>query len=166
MFDRWQRTKVDKSLSSWSALLKRAPQGSDLEPILFNIYLNGLFYFLHSNICNFADDTTHHVCDKNLNFVMQELEKITYIALKFFGENNMKMNASKCHPFVPGNKHDHMWAKTSNDLIWKSRTVKLLGIAIDNELKFDEYVSSVCKKAQRKLTVLRRIKKCLGFNQL
>ena len=49
----------------------------------------------------------------------------------------MKMNASKCHLFVSGNKYEHMWARVGNDLIWESRTVKLLGITIDNELKFD-----------------------------
>ena len=64
MSDRWQRTKIGTSFSPWSALLKGVPQGSVLGPILSNIYLNYLFYFLHCNIRNFADDTTPHVCDK------------------------------------------------------------------------------------------------------
>ena len=58
------------------------------------------------------------------------------------------------------------WAKIGDDQIWEFRTVKLLGITIDNEMKFDEYISNVYKKPQRKLTVLTRIKKYLDFNKL
>ena len=97
---------------------------------------------------------------------MQQLEQQSNIALKWFEDNNMKVNSGKCHHFVSGNKHENMWAKVGDDQIWESRTVKLLGITIDNELKFVEYISNVCKKAQRKLTVLTRIKKYLDFNKL
>ena len=113
-----------------------------------------MFYFLHYNNCNFADDTTPYVCGKNLNFVMQQLEQQSNIALKWFEDNNMKKNASKSHLFVPGNKYEHIWAKIGDGQIWKFITAKLLGITIDNELKFDEYINNVCKKTQRKLTVL------------
>ena len=53
-------------------------------------------------------------------------------------------------------KHEHMWAKKYYDQILESRTVKVLGIVIDDE-KFDEYMINVCKKTQRKLIVLTKI---------
>ena len=63
--------------------------------------------------------------------------------MKWFEDNNMKMNASKCHLFVSGNKHEHMWANIGDDQIRESRTVKLLDVTINNELKFNEYISNV-----------------------
>ena len=41
MSDRWKRTKIDKSFSSWSALLKGVPQGSVFLSTSFLMLLQG-----------------------------------------------------------------------------------------------------------------------------
>ena len=38
--NRWQRTKIKTSFSSWTEILQSVPQGSVVGPLLFNSFLN------------------------------------------------------------------------------------------------------------------------------
>ena len=60
------------------------------------------------------------------------------------------MNSNKCHLLVVGHKFGQIWAKFGTDLIWESHSVNLLGITIDNHVKFNKYISRSCVKANRK----------------
>ena len=79
----------------------------------------------------------------------------------------MKLNIDKCCLIVLGYKHENeqVWAQTGEDKIFQSIDVKLLGVTIDKELKFDKHFSKICSKASRKLTVLARMSKFLTFEK-
>ena len=82
-----------------------------LGPLLFNIYLNDLFFFLKDvGICNFADDTTTYISDESLENVLKSLEKNSMLAIRWFENNYMKLNTDKCRLIVSGYKHEQVWA--------------------------------------------------------
>ena len=62
-------------------------------------------------------------------------------------------------------KHEQVWANIEKDLIWESNYVKVLGILIGRNLKFDKYVQNLCSKANRRLSALSGIVKLLSFNK-
>ena len=165
--NRWHRTKINYFYSTWRELLSGVPQGSILGPLLFNIYLNDLFFILdETNVCNYADDTGLHACDKDLNEVIRRLEHDSCLAMEWFENNYMKLNKDKCKVLITGHKYEHMWLDVGNNRIWETKSVKMLGILIDNSLTFDNYVAEICKKASRKLTALARLTNILPFGKM
>ena len=161
--DRWQRTKVNSSFSTWRELLCGVPQGSVLGPILFNLYLNDLFYELY-DVCNFADDTTLYACDMELENVLSQLEDNAYTAILWFENNYMKLNEGKCH-FLFSGSPEHLWIKVGNEQIWESQYEKLLGIKVDKDMTFDVHLKTLCKKVNQKVSALARIAGILPFQK-
>jgi hypothetical protein len=161
--DRWHRTKVNTSFSTWKELLCGVPQGSVLGPILFNIYLNDLFYELF-DVCNFADDTTLYACDMKLENILNELEDNAHTAILWFENNYMKLNQSKCH-FLTSGSTEHLWVKVANEVIWESQSEKLLGMTVDKNLNFNLHLKTLCKKVNQKVSALARITRILPFQK-
>ena len=69
----------------------------------------------------------------------------------------MKLNGGKCLLLLSDYKHEVMWANIGQSQIWESKRQKLLGVVIDRNMKFDEYILIQCKKVERELCALGRV---------
>ena len=109
--------------------------------MLFNIYLNDLFYFVDKcNNANYADDT-------KIDSLLNSMETETNTLITWFNDKNLTFNADKCHLLISKHNKD-------NTLMSKKR---LLNAVIDTNLNFKDHVSNLCRKANQKLHALATI---------
>ena len=155
---RYQRCKIGNSLSDWAEMKTGVPQGSILGPLLFNIFVNDVFYFVHnSNICNYADDNTIYSCNKSYDEIVRCLQSDFSNLNNWFFNNFLVLNPGKCHFMTLGTKNIKPDFKYDDIFIKHSTSQKLLGVIIDENLDFKEHISEICRKANQKLNALNRI---------
>ena len=82
---RKHRTKVGSSYSKWSEICRGIPQSSILGPLLFNIFIKDIFFFVEkSETCNFADDNTMYSFGKDLPKIKEDFICTMKNVLKWF----------------------------------------------------------------------------------
>ena len=130
---RKQRTKIGSSYSSWYDIIRGVPQGSILGPLLFNIFINDLFFVITlSEVCNFADDNTLYSSNKELELVFRNLESDLNNVLAWFNINSLKANPGKFQFMVLRTKEaDYFVLNIGKNKIESSTEVTLLGVKFD-----------------------------------
>ena len=71
-------------------------QGSIIGPMLFNLFINHLMFFIQeTEVCNFADDTTIYLCSPNFGEATLKLSNDMHLILNWFRINSMGANPGK-----------------------------------------------------------------------
>ena len=123
---------------------------------MFNIFLCDLF-LEHEDCCftNNADDTTPYVVANNTAEVIENLAIISQKLFTWFANNQMKVSHDKCHLLLSIQEEANI--QIADRTIKYSKSKILLGIVLDNKLKFDKHVENICQKASKKLNALARV---------
>ena len=160
-----QRVTIGKVVSSWAKIIKGGPQGSILGPLIFNIFINDIFYFItHSKIYNYADVNTVSYWHREVNILKKNFGKDGLTLIDWFDSNQMQANPDKFQAVAVGVKSFEQvkYFTLAGVDIPCEENVKLLGVELDFMLNFDKQIKNMCMKAARQLNVLQRLSKFLS----
>ena len=144
--NRTQRIKTGSTFSHCTNISKGIPQSSILGPLLFNIFINDLFFFsAKCEISNFADDSSLYSCGMNLDNIFSNLIQVMEKVYEWFVCNSMKANPDKFQFITLGNRGSHT-LKIGDITIELASYVTLLVITIDSKLNFKEQINNIVKK--------------------
>ena len=134
--NRKQRVRVNKTFSEWKRITTGVRQGSILEPLLFNIFLNDLFLFVSNpSLSNYADNNTLYTFGDNLKKIKDNLRYSFDTVHQWFYENDMVLNAGKCHFMCLVNTAENETFLFHNILKESSKEQKIIAVTIGNKFK-------------------------------
>ena len=81
-----------------------------------------------TDVCNYANDKTFHVCDLDLKSLITRLQQDSALAIEWFEWNYMKLNQDKCQFLFSRQKYETLFVNVGETKIWETKQPKRLGI--------------------------------------
>lgn len=150
--DRSQQVKIGDKLSFIGIILSGVPQGTNLGPLLFSIFINDMKYLpTHSRIFKFADDNLllFEIDPSNNGAVNYEelLKADLQMINDYFERNKLVLNLQKSQALIIGKKDPKGIKEVLSEYqIEIKEEMKYLGVVLDAELKFNTHSHAIKKK--------------------
>ena len=169
--DRHQYVSVNGVSSTMGAVDRGVPQGSVLGPLLFNLFINDMPLHIEDDKVDcdlFADDATLHTPDKNIHAVNNRLQNGLNDMSEWCTKNRMAIHPTKteCMVITSWQKRQHECELDPLELklslqgqpIAQVSHHKLLGVIIDEDLRWQHHIDRMCKKISSNLYLLAKLR--------
>lgn len=150
---RAQCVKLMNQQSEVKSIQMGVPQGSVLGPVLFSMYINDIYYYLLPEKCVlYADDTSLISQGKSYDETKHNTEMLEFKASQWFLHNKLLLNEEKTNKITI----------TSNPVSSRGESVNLLGITIDDNLRWSHHINILSRKLSTSIFQLRKLSTILS----
>lgn len=161
---RKQYVRIGDAESSFRDIHKGVPQGSILGPVLFLLYLNGIFSLsLRSHLQCYADDMALVLAEDTIELLKDAIVSDMRRIIEFLKTLNMTINFSKTKYMIFKRHYRNALSLFSTVQIY-SQTVEscevydYLGLTIDSRLTWAQHIQRVCSKVSSHVFAISKLR--------
>ena len=166
---RTQAIHVNNTMSDFDNIVCGVPQGSILGPLLFLCYVNDMSISI-SESCKlilYADDSAILYSHKNPDVISQVLGSEIENCSKWLIDNKLSLHLGKTESVMFGskrklNKVKDFIVQCNGNAIKSQKSVKYLGVQLDNDLSGASIVNDIVKKVNGRIKFMYRQGNCLN----
>ena len=114
--------------------------------LLFNIFSADLFLINSDIDTDFADNNRPYLSAKNVEDVIESLERASISLFKWFENNLLESNTDNWH-FLVSTSQD-VSLNVNNFKIKNSDCEKRLGVKFDSKVRFDQHITNLCRASR------------------
>ena len=157
-------------MSNPATMTNAIPEGSNLGPLCFSIFINDLpQVLLHTKCTIYADDGAVYASGSSKEEVQQQLNHDLSLIQDWSNNNKIAINFDKteCMLFHPSYMNEeNITIKIDNHQIKQVNKFLYLGVLLDNHLSFNLHYETVCKKVSGRIRLIARHKKFFDFTYM